>query len=204
MRGAIRALCATVGTGRLPEFSVPNRADGSSGSGRSTSPGTGSVPQLLLAHLITTLPGVQITHVPFPGAAQALTATMAGQTDLAVVTLPPAVPLVNSGKLKGLAVTTERRSGAVPNVPTVTEAGYPDLSSTVWTGFFVPVKTPKPIADKVGAAVLKIAAMPDIKDRLFQLGFEPISIEGAQFQRNIAVEVKRWAEIIEKAGLKSQ
>ncbi len=169
-----------------------------------SSPGTGSVPQLLLAHLITTLPGVQITHVPFPGAAQALTATMAGQTDLAVVTLPPAVPLVNSGKLKGLAVTTERRSGAVPNVPTVTEAGYPDLSSTVWTGFFVPVKTPKPIADKVGAAVLKIAAMPDIKDRLFQLGFEPISIEGAQFQRNIAVEVKRWAEIIEKAGLKSQ
>jgi tripartite-type tricarboxylate transporter receptor subunit TctC len=169
-----------------------------------SSPGTGSVPQLLLAHLIATLPGVQITHVPFPGAAQALTATMAGQTELSVVTLPPAVPLVNSGKLKGLAVTTQRRSGAVPDVPTATEAGYPSLSSTVWTGFFVPVKTPKPIADKIGSAVLKVAAMPDIKDRLFQLGFEPVSIEGAQFQRDIAVEVKQWAEIIEKAGLKAQ
>jgi len=169
-----------------------------------SSPGTGSVPQLLLAHLITTLPGVQIAHVPFPGAAQALTATMAGQTELAVVTLPPAVPLVNSGKLKGLAVTTQRRSGAVPDVPTATEAGYPSISSTVWTGFFVPVKTPKPIADKIGSAVLKVAAMPDIKDRLFQLGFEPISIEGAQFQRDIAVEVKQWADIIEKAGLKAQ
>jgi tripartite-type tricarboxylate transporter receptor subunit TctC len=167
-----------------------------------SSPGTGSVPQLLLAHLITTLPGVQIAHVPFPGAAQALTATMAGQTELSVATLPPAVPLVNSGKLKGLVVTTERRSGAVPDVPTAVEAGYPSLSSTVWTGFFVPVRTPKPVAEKIGGAVLKVAAMPDIKDRLFQLGFEPVSIEGAQFQRDIGAEIKRWSEIIEKAGLK--
>jgi tripartite-type tricarboxylate transporter receptor subunit TctC len=169
-----------------------------------SSPGTGSVPQLLLAHLIATSPGVQIAHVPFPGAAQALTATMAGQTELAVVTLPPAVPLVNSGKLKGLVVTTERRSGAVPEVPTAAEAGYPSLSSTVWTGFFVPLKTPKPIAEKIGSAVLRVAAMPDIKDKLFQLGFEPISVEGERFQRDIGAEIKRWSEIIEKAGLKAQ
>jgi tripartite-type tricarboxylate transporter receptor subunit TctC len=167
-----------------------------------SSPGTGSVPQLLLAYLIATLPNVDITHVPFPGAAQALTATMSSQTDLAVVTLPPAVPLVNSGKLKGLAVTTPQRSAAVPQVPTVTEAGYPGLSSTVWTGFFVPVKTPKPIAERIGSAVLTVAAMPDIRDRLIQLGFEPTSINGEQFQRDVAVEVKHWAEVIEKAGIK--
>jgi tripartite-type tricarboxylate transporter receptor subunit TctC len=167
-----------------------------------SSPGTGSVPQLLLAYLITTLPKVQITHVPFPGAAQALTATMASQTELAVVTLPPAVPLVNSGKLKGLAVTTPQRSAAVPQVPTVAEAGYPGLSSTVWTGFFVPVKTPKPIADRIGSAVLTVAALPDIRERLVQLGFEPTSINGEQFQRDVAVEVKHWAEVIEKAGIK--
>ena len=92
-----------------------------------SSPGTGSVPQLLLAHLITTLPNAKITHVPFPGAAQALTATMSSQTELSVVTLPPAVPLVTSGKLKGLAVTTPQRSAAVKDVPTVVEAGYPSL-----------------------------------------------------------------------------
>jgi tripartite-type tricarboxylate transporter receptor subunit TctC len=121
-----------------------------------------------------------------------------------VVTLPPAVPLVNSGKLKGLAVTTPQRSAAVPQVPTVAESGYPGLSSTVWTGFFVPVKTPKPIAGRIGDAVLKVAAMPDIRDRLIQLGFEPTSIGGEQFQRDVAVEVKRWAEVIEKAGIKAQ
>ena len=169
-----------------------------------SSPGTGSVPQLLLAYLITTLSNVQITHVPFPGAAQALTATMASQTELAVVTLPPAVPLVNSGKLKGLAVTTPQRSAAVPQVPTAAESGYPGLSSTVWTGFFVPVKTPKPVADKVGAAVLKVAELPEIREKLVQLGFEPTSTDGEKFQRDVAVEVKHWAEVIEKAGIKAQ
>ena len=147
---------------------------------------------------------MQITHVPFPGAAQALTATMSSQTELSVVTLPPAVPLVNAGKLKGLAVTTPQRSAAVPQVPTAAETGYPGLSSTVWTGFFVPVKTPKAIAERIGSAVLKVAAMPEIREKLIQLGFEPTSIGGEQFQRDVAVEVKHWAEVIEKAGIKAQ
>jgi tripartite-type tricarboxylate transporter receptor subunit TctC len=162
------------------------------------------VPQLLLAHLITTLPEAKITHVPFPGAAQALTATMSSQTELAVVTLPPAVPLVTSGKLKGLAVTTPQRSAAVKDVPTVIEAGYPSLVSTVWTGFFLPAKTPKTIADKVGAAVIKVAETPEIREKLMQLGFEPVSVGGDQLQRDVAVEMKRWAEVIEKAGIKAQ
>ncbi|MCP6390903.1 tripartite tricarboxylate transporter substrate-binding protein, partial [Klebsiella pneumoniae] len=81
----------------------------------------------------------RMTHVPFPGAAQALTATIASQTDAAVVTLPPAVPLVTSGKLKGIAVTTKTRSAALPDVPTAVEAGYPSITSTVWTAFFVPI-----------------------------------------------------------------
>jgi tripartite-type tricarboxylate transporter receptor subunit TctC len=167
-----------------------------------SSPGVGSVPQLLFAHLISTLPGVQMTHVPFPGAAQALTSTMASQTEVSVVTLPPAVPLVAAGKLKGLVVTTPARSAALPQVPTVAEAGYPSLASTVWAAFFVPVKTPKPIADKLGDAVLKVAAMPDIRDKLTQLGFEPTSVPGEKFQRDVAAEVKMWADVIEKANLK--
>lgn len=169
-----------------------------------SSPGTGSVPQLLLAYLITTLPDAKITHVPFPGAAAALTSTMSNQTELTVVTLPPAVPLITSGKLKGLAVTTPQRSAAVPQVPTVTEAGFPGLSSTVWTGFFVPAKTPKAIGERLSTTVLQVAAMPEIRQKLMQLGFEPTSISGEQFQRDVAVEVKYWADVIQKAGLKTQ
>ena len=166
------------------------------------SPGTGSVPQLLLEHLFTTLPNVRMTHVPFPGAAQALTATMSNQTEVAVVTLPPAVPLVTSNKLKGIAVTTQQRSAALPNVPTAAESGYPAITSTVWTAFFVPIKTPKAIGEKLGDAVLKVAAMPEIRDKLSQLGFEPVSIPGERFQRDVAAEVKMWAGVIEKAGMK--
>jgi tripartite-type tricarboxylate transporter receptor subunit TctC len=166
------------------------------------SPGIGSVPQLLFEHLITTIAKVKMTHVPFPGAAAALTAAMSNQVEVSVLTLPPAVPLVNAGKLKGIAVTTPQRSAAVPGVPTAIEAGFPSISSTVWTAFFVPVKTPKAIADKLSDAVLKVAAMPDIKQKLTDLGFEPTSIPGAQFQRDVAAEVKMWAGVIENAGMK--
>jgi tripartite-type tricarboxylate transporter receptor subunit TctC len=166
------------------------------------SPGAGSVPQLVLENLFTTLPNVRMTHVPFPGAAAALTATISSQTEVAVVTLPPAVPLVNAGKVKGIAVTTKTRSAALPNVPTAAEAGHPSITSTVWTAFFVPAKTPKPIAAKLNEAVLKVAAMPDIKERLTKLGFEPTSIGGEQFQRDVAAELKMWADVIQKAGIK--
>jgi tripartite-type tricarboxylate transporter receptor subunit TctC len=166
------------------------------------SPGTGSVPQLVLEHLFTMLPNVRMTHVPFPGAAQALTATISSQTEVAVVTLPPAVPLVKSGKLKGIVVTTKQRANALPDVPTAAEAGYPSITSTVWTAFFVPAKTPKAVADRIGQAVLKVAAMPDIRDKLSALGFEPTSIAGEQFQRDVAAEVKMWGGVIEKAGIK--
>lgn len=167
------------------------------------SPGTGSVPQLALAHLLS-LAGDQMTHVPFPGAAQALTATLSNQTEVAVVTLPPAVPLVLSGKLNGIVVTTRERSTALPAVPTAAESGYPAVSATVWTAFFVPVKTPKAIVARLNDAVLKVAAMPDIKSKLSQLGFEPTSIPGEQFQKDVAVELKSWAEVMAKANIKPQ
>ncbi|MCX7312308.1 MAG: tripartite tricarboxylate transporter substrate binding protein [Alphaproteobacteria bacterium] len=154
-----------------------------------SSPGTGSVPQLLLAYLISTLPNIKITHVPFPGAAQALTSTLASQTELSVVTLPPAV---------------RQRSAAVPQVPTVSEAGFPSLSATVWTGFFVPAKTPKALGERLGSVVLQVAAMPEIREKLLQLGFEPTSISGDQFQRDVAQEVKYWADVIQKSGIKAQ
>jgi tripartite-type tricarboxylate transporter receptor subunit TctC len=169
-----------------------------------SSPGIGSVPQLLLEHLMTTIAKVKMTHVPFPGAAAALTAAMSNQVEVSVVTLPPAVPLVTSGKLKGIAVTTKTRSAALPNVPTAAEAGYPSITSTVWTAFFVPIKTPKAIGDKLGEAVLKVAAMPDVRQKLTTLGFEPTSIPGEQFQRDVAAEVKMWDGVIKKANIKPQ
>jgi tripartite-type tricarboxylate transporter receptor subunit TctC len=168
------------------------------------SPGVGSVPHLVIEHLFTTIENARMEHIPFPGAAQALTGALGGQIEVAVVTLPPAVAQVASGKLKGIAVTTPARAAALPEVPTTTEAGYPNVTVTVWNGFFVPAKTPKAIADKLGETILTVAAMPDVKARLGQLGFEPTSIAGEQFQRDVVAELKSWAEIVEKAGIKAQ
>jgi tripartite-type tricarboxylate transporter receptor subunit TctC len=111
---------------------------------------------------------------------------------------------VTSDRLKGIAVTTPARAAALPDVPTTTEAGYPNVVVTVWNGFFVPAKTPKAIADKLGEAILAVAAMPDIKQKLGQLGFEPTSMPGEQFQRAVVNELAIWSEIVEKANIKPQ
>jgi tripartite-type tricarboxylate transporter receptor subunit TctC len=168
------------------------------------SPGTGSVPHLVIEHLFTAISNARMEHIPFPGAAQALTGVLSNQVEVAVVTLPPAVALVTSNKVKGIAVTTPARAAALPDVPTTTEAGYPNVVVTVWNGFFVPVNTPKAIADKLGEAILAVAAMPDIKQKLAQLGFELTSMPGEQFQRAVVTELTTWSEIVEKANLKPQ
>jgi tripartite-type tricarboxylate transporter receptor subunit TctC len=168
------------------------------------SPGAGSVPHLLGVYLLGSLAGVTLEHIPFPGAAQALTALLGKQIDLAMVTLSPAVTLVADGKMKGIVVTTPQRSATLPQVPTAAESGYPGFSVSVWTGFFVPARTPKPIADRLEAAVLKVANEPEIKAKLAQLGFEPTSIPGEQFQRDVVAELKRWDEVVEKAGIKGK
>jgi tripartite-type tricarboxylate transporter receptor subunit TctC len=167
------------------------------------SPGAGSVPHLLGVYLLGSLAGVTLEHIPFPGAAQALTALLGKQIDLAMVTLAPAVALVKDGKMKGIVVTTPERAAALPEIPTAAESGYPGFSVTVWAGFFVPAKTPNPIADRLGDAIIKVAEMPDIKTKLGQLDFEPTSIPGERFQRDVTAELGRWKAVVEKAGIKA-
>ncbi len=162
------------------------------------SPGAGSVPHLLGVYLFGSLAGVTLEHIPFPGAAQALTDLLGKQIDLAMVTLAPAVTLVADGKMKGIVVTTPERSAALPQVPTAAESGYPGFSVRVWTGFFVPAKTPKPIADRLEGVILKVANKPEIKAKLSQLGFEPTNIPGEQFQRDVVAELKRWDEVVDE------
>jgi tripartite-type tricarboxylate transporter receptor subunit TctC len=164
-------------------------------------PGSGSIPHLVIEQLLSTLPGVQMQNVPFQGASPALTAAMANQIDIASVTLPPAAPLVTAGKIKGIAVTSAKRAAALPQIPTAAESGYPTIVATAWTGFFVPPKTPKAVVDRLEQAILQVAAMPDIKEKLAMLGFEPTSTPGAQFRSELSTEIKTWTEVLERANL---
>jgi tripartite-type tricarboxylate transporter receptor subunit TctC len=164
-------------------------------------PGAGSIPHLLIEQLVSTLQGVHLQHVPFQGAAPALMAVMANQIDIASVTLPPAASLVAAGKVKGIAVTGATRSAALPQIPTAAESGYPTIVASAWTGFFVPPKTSKPVVDRLEQAILQVAAMPDIKEKLAKLGFEPTSTPGAEFRSELAAEIKTWRAVLEKANL---
>jgi tripartite-type tricarboxylate transporter receptor subunit TctC len=159
---------------------------------------------LVIEQLISTVPGVQMQHVPFQGAAPALTATMASQVDLASTTLPPAVALVTSDRVKGIAVTSAARVAALPDVPTTKESGFPTIVATAWTAFFVPPKTPKAIVDKLEAAILQVAAMPEIKEKLVTLGYEPTAESGAKFREELSAEIKTWSVVLEKTNLIKQ
>jgi tripartite-type tricarboxylate transporter receptor subunit TctC len=168
------------------------------------SPGVGSVPHLMVEYLFGSLADVRMEHVPYQGAAPALTATMTSQIELATVTTPPAVALVQAGKVKGLVVTSTARAAALPDVPTVAESGFPGFAINVWCGFFMPTNTAKPVIERFGKAMLEIAVMPDIKEKLVGLGFETATTSGELFRRDIAEEIKRWSAVVQAAKLKTQ
>ncbi len=165
-------------------------------------PGAGSVSQLVVEYIFTTQSDARMTHIPYSGAAPTLTAAIANQVEVASTTMPPAVALVKSGKLKGIAITTPARSMALPQVPTVAEQIPQGMSVSVWSGFFVPAKTPLAIIARLEEAVLKIADMPDTKEKLAQFGYEPTSIAAEPFRRELANEFKMWTEVVAKTKLK--
>jgi tripartite-type tricarboxylate transporter receptor subunit TctC len=166
------------------------------------SPGAGSIPHLSAEYLFSALAGVRLKHIPFPGAAQALTTALAGHIQLASVTTPPAVPLVQEGKLKAIAVTSARREPALPNVPTVAESGFKDFATYTWAGFFAPAATPQPVIDTLANAMLKILEMPDVKEKLVVLGFDPAGTRSADFSREISGELRQWSDVAQKVGIK--
>ena len=165
-------------------------------------PGQGSIPHLAGVYLFNVLAKTKVLHVPYSGAAPALSATMAAQIDLASVTLPPAVALVRAGKLKGIAVTSAKRAGALPEVPTVAESGYPGYDVNVFSGFFMPAGTPKPVVERFYDAVVKVMAMPDVKEQLAKLGFDPADPSADEFRRTIGEELGKWAKVMAVTGLK--
>ena len=166
------------------------------------SPGAGSIPHLAAEQLFTALAGTKIRHIPYPGAAPALTSALGGQVSLAVVTAPPAVPHVKAGKLKGIAVTTAKRMAALPDVPTVIESGFPGFVVETWAGFFAPAATPPAVLQTLSGAMLKALAMPEVKEKLASLGFEAADLATEPFRREISNELKQVAEVVQKANLK--
>jgi tripartite-type tricarboxylate transporter receptor subunit TctC len=162
--------------------------------------GNGS-PGHLAGELLNLRAGIKLQHVPYRGGGPAVTDVMGGQVQLLWVSIPAAAQFVKTGKLKALAVSTVKRSRAFPDVPTMQEAGVRDFEVDSWYAMFVPAKTPKPIVDKLNAALNAIVKDPDIREKLLQQGSEGVGGTPEALGKVVAAELPKWAKLAKDANI---
>jgi tripartite-type tricarboxylate transporter receptor subunit TctC len=167
------------------------------------SPGTGT-PGHLVGELFRLSLGLDLVHIPFNSAGLAIGSTVAGHTPIAFTTPPPVVPQVKEGKLRALAVASKTRLQALPDVPTMAEAGYPDIEGEAWFAVIVPARTPKEIIALLHGEIVKIIALPDMKERMATLGFDPIGSAPEECAAQFRTEAAKWGKVIREAGIKAQ
>jgi tripartite-type tricarboxylate transporter receptor subunit TctC len=165
------------------------------------SSGSGAGPHLV-TEVIAATTGVKLLHVPFKGAAPATAAAVAGQVDFATVDSASALPHVQGGRLRALAVTTPARSPLYPGVPTVSEAGAPGFSYPSSVGLSAPAGTPRETVQKVNGALNRALAHEGVRSRLTGLGFEAAAMSADEFDRFVAGEVQRYGKLVRELGLK--
>jgi tripartite-type tricarboxylate transporter receptor subunit TctC len=154
----------------------------------------------LSGEMLKTLTGIQVTHVPYKSAPQAVTDLMAGQTAFAFVNMPLALPHVRSGKLKALAVTGARRSAATPEFPTMQEAGVGGFVVESWYGLMAPAGTPDAVVARLHKETLAVLALPEVKEFFAKQGADVVTSTPAEFATTIRSERARWAEVIRTSG----
>jgi tripartite-type tricarboxylate transporter receptor subunit TctC len=164
-------------------------------------PALGSTPHLG-GELFKLTFDLDLAMVPFPGAAPAITSTIGGHTPIAFTALPPAITAAKEGKVRALAVMASSRAAALPDVPTMAEAGVADQEADTLTGIVAPAGTPKEIVDQLQRDIAKIVAQPDVKEKLATLGFVPIANSPADFGTRIKVEMEKWGKVVRAAKLK--
>jgi tripartite-type tricarboxylate transporter receptor subunit TctC len=165
------------------------------------SAGTGTATHLGL-ELLKLTTGLEAVHVPYKGGAPATADLIAGQVQLLWVSIPSVLPHVKSGRLRALAVSTAKRSGSAPDVPTVAESGYPGFEYANWNALFAPVKTPAAIVNKVNASVVKILSDPEVAQRLSSQGADPAPGSPDALARYMRTDHERWKKVIKAAGIK--
>lgn len=165
------------------------------------SAGNGTTAQLS-AELFKIAAKIDIVHVPYKGVGPALTDLLGGQVQLMFAVAQGAVPHVLSGKLRGLAITSKRRSPAVPDLPTFSEAGYPEIDLVGWNGVSVPIGVPPVLVGKINADVRKVLGSREMQDRLIAAGFDPADTTIAQFQAFIDKDVKLYQRIIKESKIR--
>jgi tripartite-type tricarboxylate transporter receptor subunit TctC len=168
-----------------------------------SSSGAGSTNHLA-SELLKGMYKLDMVHVPFKGSGPALVALMSGQVDWGTMAVPGAIPLVKAGKVRGLAVLSEKRVPALPNIPTAQESGVENFVVSIWYGILAPAGTSRNIINRLNSELHKVLAAPDLKERLANSGVDPLTSTPEQFAGHIKSETVRYAKIIKDAGITAQ
>jgi len=170
----------------------PNQIDyASSGNGSS---------QHLVGALFCTMTGVQLSHVPYKGSSQAMNDVLAGTVKVSFVGVPNALPNVNAGKIRALAVSTRARYAEMPNVPTMDEAGVKGFDATIWLGLLAPPGTPREIVNKLNSTISKILSTPDAKKLMASAGVDVATSTPEEFGALMQSELERWGKVVRETG----
>lgn len=162
------------------------------------SPGIGT-PQHVAGELLCRLAGIKMEHIPYRGAN--LTDVMSGVVPVGIQNAGAAMPFVRDGRVRGLALTSLRRAAAAPDLPTVSELGYPGFEAVSWFGVLAPKGTPRPILDKIQAATLKVLQEPDMQQKFSAIGLEPVGSTPAEMKATMERDIPKWARVIEDAHI---
>ena len=163
------------------------------------SPGSGASPHVS-GELFKSMTGTDLLHVPYKGSAPAMTDLLGGQINIMFDNMPSAIQHVRSGKLRPIAVTTAKRSPELPDIPTIAEAGVPGYEAMSWFGMFAPAATPKPVLDKLNAALVKVLNQADVKKKIAEQGGDVVAETPEQFAAFIKSETAKWGKVVKESG----
>ena len=167
-----------------------------------SSSGTGSVSHLA-GEYFGYLTGIKLLHVPYKGGGPSVSALISGEVSLAFATTPSVISFIKSGRLRGIAMTTAQRSPALPDLPTVGDAGIANYDVGSWYGLSVPAGTPKEIIGRLHDATLKLLVLPDVKERLAASDFDVLVSTPEQYGEFVRTEVERWAKVVKASGARA-
>lgn len=166
------------------------------------SAGTGTSPHLTF-ELFKSTAGIDIVHIPYKGTGPAITDLVGGQVQMMITGVVALMPHVKSGKLRGIAVTSSRRTTALPDIPTVSESGVPNFDVSSWFGVFLPAGTPKPIVARLNGEIRKILELAEVRKRLIDQGADPASDTPEQFAAYVKSEMARWGKVVRDTGIRA-
>jgi tripartite-type tricarboxylate transporter receptor subunit TctC len=167
----------------------------------SSGPGT---PYHMAGELFKSMSGTDIVHVPHRASGEARTSVIGGHTQMMIDAISTMAPTVREGQVRALGVTGQKRSGILPDVPTIAEAGVPGYEATIWLGIMAPKGTPQPIVDRLNTEISKVLNRADVKEAWAKQGVEPLVMSPAEFEKYLRADVEKWAKVVKEAGVKVQ